>query len=140
MYARGSLTGTTIAQQPPKPGTLVLFAVKLQKAIERGYFKEGDFWSLLDMFDVPKGWDIRVINNGTLLGLNTALWAPSLFLTSGNAALRVMTFATFMLDVDIGELFLNFPMHKFIHLYAGIAIHHFRKAFQGNDVAHFEVV
>jgi hypothetical protein len=56
------------------------------------------------MFDIPKGLDIRVVYNGTLSGLNEALRAPSFFLPSGNAALRVMAFTTFMLDANIGEI------------------------------------
>jgi hypothetical protein len=86
------------------------------------------------LFYAPKGLEVHVFCNITLSGLNVALWAPSFFLPSGSAALWVMLFVTFILDADIGEIFLNFPMHNSIQPYAGIDIQHFRKAFQGTHL------
>jgi hypothetical protein len=125
MDASSALPGMIIAQRPPTPGKFAVFAAKLQKVMKRGYFEEGDVWSLIDMFDAPKGLDIRVVCNVTLSGFNAALWAPSFFLPSGSAALRVVTFTALMLGADIGEMFLNLPMHKFIRPYAGIDIQQF---------------
>jgi hypothetical protein len=106
MHVIGTLPGMAITQRPPKPGKLELFAAKLQKAIERGYFEEGGVWSSIGMFDTPKGLDFHVVCNGTLSGLNVCIWAPSFFLPSDSAPLRVMSFTLFMLDADIGKMFL----------------------------------
>jgi hypothetical protein len=77
MYVSGTLPGIMITQYPPKPVKLHLFAAKLQKAIEQGYFEEWEALSYIDMFDVTKGSDIGVVYNPTLSGLNSVLWAPS---------------------------------------------------------------
>jgi hypothetical protein len=39
-----------------------------------------------------------------------------------------------MMDANIGEIFLNFPIHKQIRPYAGIHIQRFRTAFKGNEL------
>jgi hypothetical protein len=62
-YVSDTLPLITISQRPPKPGKLKLFTAKLQKAIKRGYFEEVDVWSFINMSDVTKGVDIRVIYN-----------------------------------------------------------------------------
>jgi hypothetical protein len=69
MYVSSALGVITITQHHPKPSKFELFTAKLQRAIERGYFEEGDMWSLIDVFDVPKGLDIHAVYNCVLLSL-----------------------------------------------------------------------
>jgi hypothetical protein len=131
MYVSGTFLEITITQRPPKP------AIRSQSPKGNragGGAEEGDVGQLIDMCDAPKGLEINVVYNGTLSGLNAAIWDPSFFLPSGSVALRVMPFTTFMLDADIDEMLLNFPMHKSIRPYAGIDIHHFQKSFQGTHL------
>jgi hypothetical protein len=73
------------------------------------------------MFDVPKGdTDIRMVYDGTSSGLNEALWAPSFWLPTTDSAMRMYDYATYCVDLDLGEMFLNFPMDPTIRPYAGV--------------------
>jgi hypothetical protein len=99
---------------------LKLIAPKIGKVRKRGYIKAGPIQSLIDFFDVPKGEDIRMVYNGTSSGLNDPLWAPSFFLPSADSAGRLLTFSSFCVDLDLGEMFLNFPMDPKLRPYAGV--------------------
>ena len=86
---------------------------KLQKVLDCGYL-DNDEWivSLTSYFDVPKGEDdIRMVYDGTKCGLNDAVWIPSFFLPSVQTHLRAVEEGTYICDVDVGEMFLNFMAH-----------------------------
>ena len=99
----------------------------------------GPVRSLTDYFDVPKGdHDVRMVYNGSSCGLNEALWAPSFWLPTADTALRAMTFGTYCVDLDLGEMFLNFPLDKALQPYAGIdltPIQHLLADFDGSGRA-----
>ena len=95
---------------------------KLQKVLDRGYL-DNDEWivSLTSYFDVPKGEDdIRMVYDGTKCGLNDAVWIPSFFLPSVQTHLRAVEEGTYMCDVDVGEMFLNFMAHPSLRKYLGV--------------------
>jgi hypothetical protein len=95
-------------------------AEKLKTIIKRKYIAPGFVTSLRDVFAVPKGADIRLVYNGTSCGLNQATWAPNFWLPYPRSALRLLDFGYYSVDVDLGEMFLNFPLHLSIQPYSGI--------------------
>ncbi len=66
---------------------------------------------LIKYFAVPKGeGDWRVVYDVGANGLNDCVWAPSFFLPSVDALLRIVDHTSVMEDHDIGEMFLNFEL------------------------------
>jgi len=101
---------------------------KLSKIRNRGYLEAAPVLNCIRYFPVPKGQDdIRIVYDGTEGGLSVALWAPSFYLPNGNSALRNMDFDTFCVDLDLGEMFLNFPMHEKLRPFSGVDLTPFRK-------------
>jgi hypothetical protein len=85
------------------------FKEKLDKVLHGRYLEVGLVKSLTTFFGVPKGEDdMRVVYDGSLPGLNTALWCPWFMLPNTNSHLRTVEPGTFMSNVDIAEMFLNF--------------------------------
>jgi hypothetical protein len=94
---------------------------KLDKVFQRRYFEVGLVKSLTTFFGVPKGEeDMRVVYDGSLPGLNTALWCPWFMLPNTNSHLRTFEPGTFMSDVDIAEMFLNFFLDWHLRKYSGV--------------------
>jgi hypothetical protein len=58
--------------------------------------------------------DVRVVYNATVSQLNDAVWAPKFWLPSADTALRQLTFMFFVVDFDLGEMFLNFALPFFL--------------------------
>lgn len=104
--------------------TRVLLAKKIGKVIDRGYIKlvkKEEIKSFVDFFAVPKGEeDIRLVYNGTTAGLTDSLWAPRFWLPSADTLLRMLHFNFDMVDIDLGEMFLNFPLPKELSEVSGI--------------------
>jgi hypothetical protein len=83
--------------------------LKLLKVLARRYFEYGDVASLTQFFAVAKGdKDIRMVYNGTSSGLNAHIWFPWFTFATINTMLRALEPGTFMGDLDVGEMFLNF--------------------------------
>jgi hypothetical protein len=99
-----------------------LIADKLRTIIDRGYLVPGHVQSLIHYFDVPKADDIRLVYNGRSCGLNQATWAPNFWLPSARSALRVLHYNYFSVDLDLGEMFLNFPLHRDLQPYSGVDV------------------
>jgi hypothetical protein len=79
-----------------------------------------DTCSLISFFAVPKGTDdVRMVYDGTKSGLNTAIWVPRFPLPTVNTMLRAVGENTFMGDMDIGEMFLNFVLHESMQALSG---------------------
>ncbi len=77
--------------------------------------------SLTSFFLVPKGDDdVRIVYDGTNSGLNGFLWAPWFHLPTIESHLRCLCSGYVMGDLDFGEQFHNFMMHKSMRVYAGI--------------------
>lgn len=101
-----------------------LVAGKLDGMLRRTYLEEGFVESKVHFFGVLlKGDDdIRVVFDGTSSGLSEALWAPNFYLPTSQAAATLLTFSTWMADVDLGEMFHNFPMPERIRKYSGVEV------------------
>jgi hypothetical protein len=76
--------------------------------------------SLTTFFGVPKGEDdIRVLYEGSFPGLNEALWCHWLMLPNTNSHLRTVEPGTFMSDVYIADMFLDFFLDWHLRKYSG---------------------
>ena len=94
---------------------------KLADIRKKGYVEAGQVESLISFFDVDKGLDdIRMVYNGTQSGLNAALWAPWLPLPTVETLMRSVAGGTWLGDNDVGEMFLNFMLHKEVRLLCGV--------------------
>jgi hypothetical protein len=124
VWVKSRLPNYNRRSRPPDPAKKVLIAEKLQKILDRGYVvfpAERSFvQSLMDFFDVEKGSDIRMVYNGTSCGLNEVLWAPNFWLPSPATAARLLSYGYYMVDIDLGEMFLNFPLPHLLRRYSGV--------------------
>jgi hypothetical protein len=77
-------------------------------------FGKDFIWSLMDFFDVDKDSNIRLVYNGTSCGLNKALWAPNFWLPTPATATQTLGYGYYMVDINLGELVLNFPLHSIL--------------------------
>jgi hypothetical protein len=94
---------------------------KLSTVRNRKYIDRGPVKSLTSYFGVPKGdTDIRMVYDATRSGLNHCLWAPGFGLPTVDSLVRGVEEGTWMGDLDIGEMFLNFCLHPDIQPYAGV--------------------
>lgn len=103
-------------------------AAKVLLVRVKNYIETGDVNSLTHFFLVPKakGTDICMVYNGTSSGLNSVLWALHFFLPTMSAQLRALKEGTYMGDMDIREMFLNFMLHEFLRaVWGGRLIHSF---------------
>jgi hypothetical protein len=86
---------------------------KLNKVRRRGYVKPGQVKSLIRFFAVPKGdKDIQMVYDGTASGFNASVWVPNFGLPTVETLLRATSPDTWMVDLDIGDMFLNFMLDE----------------------------
>ena len=121
-FVKGALPNYSKRQRAPKKSkNLVLVQNKLKDVRKKGYIAKGEVISVTSLFDVPKGNDdIRLVYDATKSGLNEAVWAPWFSLQTCESHLRSVDPGTYMGDADLGEMFLNFPLDRFIRMYAGV--------------------
>lgn len=95
---------------------------KLSDVRSKGYIRGGgEVKSLTSFFAVPKSDDdIRMVYNGTSSGLNDAVWAPWFALPTVDTHMRSTVPGTYMCDIDLSEMFLNFMLDEDIRPYAGV--------------------
>lgn len=94
---------------------------KISNVRSKGYIQKGYVKSLTSFFAVPKSDDdIRMVYNGTSSGLNDAVWASWFALPTVDTHLRSTLPNTFMCDIDLSEMFLNFMLDKELRAYAGV--------------------
>jgi hypothetical protein len=99
----------------------VKVGAKLENVRSKGYIAPGKVESLTGFFAVDKGdADIRMVYDASKSGLNEKLWAPSFCLSTVDSTFRAIESTTRLGDLDLGEMFLNFKLHKFIRPYAGV--------------------
>ena len=116
-----------------KPKSVIFEKIlsKVIKAIDRGYMTVSprkDIKNLIDYFGVDKGAsDIRVVFNGTSCGLNDAVWAPNFWLPTAKSMVRILGYNYSPVDLDLGEMFLNFPLSPKLIPYSGIDLSPFKK-------------
>lgn len=93
---------------------------KLNVARLGEYIQTGDVKSLTGYFWVPKGpTDIRMVYDATKSKLNQALWTPSFSLPSVESLVRQLEESTWMADLDLGDMFLNFMLDVELRPYCG---------------------
>jgi hypothetical protein len=94
---------------------------KLDNVRSRSSVEAGLVSALTSFFAVMKGdGDKRMVFNGTLSGLNSALWDPWFCLLNATTHMRIVKPGTLMVDVDIGEMFLNFFLDPRIRRFSGV--------------------
>jgi hypothetical protein len=74
-------------------------------------------------FCVDKGADdIRMVYNGTSCGLKDVLWAPRFGLPTSKQTLRALLPGYCQCDLDVGEQFLNYPLHSDLREFSGVDV------------------
>jgi hypothetical protein len=104
-----------------------LMVKKLAKVREQQYVEPGDEISSTSFFAVRKGTeDIRMVYDPTKSsGLNENNSVPRFPLPTIDMHLRVVDSSTFMSNIDIGEIFLNFVLHKSKQALCGVDLSSF---------------
>jgi len=94
---------------------------KLSVVRNKKYIHKGEVRSLTSLFGVPKGdTDIRMVYDASKSRLNTSLWAPNFALPTVDTLVRGIDEYSWLGDIDIGEMFLNFVLHEDLQPYAGV--------------------
>ena len=113
-------------RMPKDPNIVALMVEKISKVLSRGYISSlfnGSIESLTHYFAVPKGDDdIRMVYDLTASGLNDALWAPRFWMPTMLNVIDCATDASWYGDVDVGEMFLNFPLDINMRKFCGVDI------------------
>ena len=87
--------------------------------IGKGYIQgpgtsTGTVKSYMSFFHVPKPSptkpDVRLVYNGSSCGLNDCFWAPNFWMPNAQSEINVLLFNYVGMDIDFGEMFLNFPL------------------------------
>jgi hypothetical protein len=112
----------------PQPGTKDettkdQVKAKIRKITDRRYLTTGQITSLTTFFPVSKGEsNVRMVYDGSASGLNDAIWVPIFPLPTIQTHLRAVEEGTYMANLDIGEMFLNFVLHKELRKLCGVDI------------------
>jgi hypothetical protein len=94
---------------------------KLNQVRAKGYIGPGHVKSLTSFFAVPKGeMDVRMVYDASVSGLNDLIWVPRFPLPTIGTHLRAVEKGTYMGDLDVGEMFLNFVLHKNLQELCGV--------------------
>ena len=89
------------------------------------YIEPGVVFSLSHMFYVSKGPnDIHMVYNASSCELNSVLWAPHFGLPVVQHTLRSLLPGYYQCNMDVGKMFLNFPLHNDIRSRVGVDITH----------------
>lgn len=124
-YSYGNLPRNKKEPRPIPIEQTDLFFSKLRKFIIKNYItRESTLLQVLnkvDYFAVPKGdTDIRPVFNGISCGLNKRLWAPKFWLPTADSLAQTLTFNYQMVDIDLGEMFNNSPLHWDVRMHSGL--------------------
>ena len=119
----------------PMAGIYKKIVEKVVKSISRNYLiliESKQAKNLIDYFAVPKAHDIRLVLNGSSCGLNSAVWAPNFWLPTSSSMTRVLNYNYKSVDIDLGELFLNFPLDPKLTNYSVMDVSHLRNEIKQN--------
>lgn len=95
--------------------------------------------SLTSFFSIPKGdRDIHMVYDASKSGLNKCLWSPNFGLPMVDTLTRTINSSFWMGDLDIGEMFLNFPLHPDIPPLFGIDLRPYLGSSSGVSKTHWE--
>jgi len=94
---------------------------KLSNVRAKRYIIPGKVKSLTSYFSVPKGdTDVRMVYDTTRSNLKATLWAPNFGLPTVEVVVRGVDESSWMGDLDIGEMFLNFSLHPKLQPFCGV--------------------
>ena len=114
------------AKAPPPKDRSMMWS-KFEKFLHRRYVRlKRTILSFTEYFHVPKGDDIRMVFNGTSCSLNRAAWAPNFWLPTSRTATSVLDFDYKTVDIDLGEMFVNFPLAEIYQQFSGIDLAPFK--------------
>ena len=100
-----------------------LMRKKVVQVRKRGYILPGKVVGGTHYICVNKGLDdIRMVCNGTSCGLNEILWAPRFGLPTCRQTLRGLLPGHYQCNLDVGEQFLNYPLHKDLREFSGVDV------------------
>jgi len=122
VWIKGSLPAYRVPQKPERDvARCRQVKLKLENIRQKSYIGRDYIRSLTGYFAVPKGpTDVRMVYDATKSGLNAALWVPSFALPSTETLLDLLDSNSWMGDLDMGEMFLNFPLDVRLRPYCGI--------------------
>ena len=127
MFVTKPLPRRPSRQRAPPPEIKQWVAEKLCDVRKKLYIAPGATTSFVDFFGIPKTidenglvTDIRMVYNGTSCGLNDCVWAPNFWMPTPQTAVRHLDFGYYIIDIDLGEFFLNFPLHHRIQPHTGV--------------------
>jgi hypothetical protein len=96
---------------------------KITKVVRRRYLVTTNLniKSLIKYFAIPKGEDdIRLVYDATANWLNECVWSPSFWLPTIDTLVRAVDQDSWMTDQDVGNMFLNFQLHRTAKPFTGI--------------------
>lgn len=120
-------------KQPPEKDPKVAKKVLGKLAVVmKGYVVwNPNIKSYTHYFLVPKGLeDICMVYNLSKSGLNLCLWVPRFPLPHLDTHLRVVVQGTWMGDLDLGEMLLNFPLHPDVQEVCGVDLSQYESAME----------
>ena len=123
IFVRSALPRSRRVGKPPRfdMDTRKMVAAKVSAMVSKSYLEEGFVRTALHYFAVPKGdSDIRMVFDGTSCGLNDSLWSPNFFLPTSRNAAEMLSFGSWMADVDFGEFFPNFFADERVRKHSGV--------------------
>ena len=116
---------TTKGTQPPITDSRLREKTreKIGKVLKRRYLISTGLAikSFIKFFAVPKGEDdIRMVYDATANKLNECVWVPSFWLPTIDSLVRALDKNSWMTDRDVGDMFLNFQLHKDVVPFTGV--------------------
>ena len=82
----------------------------------------GELKSFNHYFLVPKGEDIRMVYNGTSIGINSSLWAPHFALPTVGSTIWSVKRVMLTAGRDIGEMLLKLMLSEEVRFFYGVDI------------------
>ena len=93
----------------------------MSKLVARGYITEVVTLTLKSFFSVPKGtYDIRVVFDATVSGLNDYIWAPKFMLPPMGSLLMMVSPKKPIFHLDVREMFYKFRLSSVFANYYGV--------------------
>ena len=102
--------------------------LSVQKSENRRYIQgpTESVKSLTSFFAVPKGDDgVRMVYGDTKSGLNDCIWVPRFPLPTVATHLCAVEPGSFMGEMDVGKMFLNFILHESMQALCGVDLSEF---------------
>jgi hypothetical protein len=105
------------------PAKHEMMQAKVVQVCKQGYILPGKVVGGTHYFCVVKGADdIRMVYNSTSCGLNDVLWALHFGLLTVKQTLRALLPGYCQCDLDVGEQFLNYPLHSNLRKFSGVDV------------------